>query len=171
MIIKKHIERKTKIDYFLIEGVIDVDSNYFIDSMKKGFDSPRNQNFKTNIQGFMTPWNYFLNDEKFMLIIEEFIKYVDSTIDLTNYNIFEAWGFSSTKNQRTEYHNHLPSTWSGVLYLNDCNSFLNFKDINKKVYMKKGKFVLFSSFLEHGTDFIETDETKWGISFNFGPVL
>ena len=33
MIIKKHIERKTKIDYFLIEWVIDVDSIYFIDSM------------------------------------------------------------------------------------------------------------------------------------------
>ena len=42
----------------------------------------------------------------------------------------------------------------------------DFKQINQSVKPEKGKFVLFSSFLQHGCKASKSENIKYGISFN-----
>ena len=37
MIIEKHIEKQVPQDYMFIEGIVDIDVNYFINKSKEGF--------------------------------------------------------------------------------------------------------------------------------------
>ena len=167
MEIKQHIEKKIKIDCFFIEGEVEIDSEYFISKIKQGFEHPDNKNYQTNIEGKMTPWNFFNNDEKFNEVITKIINYLDYNIPMEKYYLSEAWGFCVEPNRRTKAHDHYPNLWSGVLYLNDCNLSLDFKELGKSVKATKGRFVIFSSFLIHETKLNETNTEKWGISFNF----
>jgi len=166
MQIHRHIEKKIKTDYFFIEGTIDVDSDYFIDLIKKGFEEESNNNYKTNVGGKMTSWKYLNKNINFLRILNKLIHYLDSNVDLHGYELSEAWGFCLGPNEKTKYHGHAPHMWSGVLYLNECNTPLKFEKIDKSVMPAKGKFAIFSSFLRHGTDINETDQTKFGIAFN-----
>ena len=60
MEIKKAIRSKIERDYFFVVGDIDLDAKYFINKIEEGIkDSPLN--YKTNIQGKMTDWNFFIN--------------------------------------------------------------------------------------------------------------
>jgi len=165
MIIENHIEDQVLNDYFFIEGIIDVDSKYFINQIKKGIKQEDNMSFKTNIRDQMTSYNYFNQDKKFIEIIQKFIKYVDDRIKLFPYFLKDSWGFCVKNPGRTKLHNH-PFMFSGVLYLNDHNQTLDFPSINRKVKPKKGKFVLFSSFLLHEAKTNKDKKIKYGISFN-----
>ena len=60
----KQIETQVKKKVFYLEGMIDIDANYFIQEIEKGIINSQN-NHLTNVQGFMTSWDYFLYDEKF----------------------------------------------------------------------------------------------------------
>ena len=62
MRINKIIKDKIKIEYLFIQGVLDIDSNYFINEINKGIKEKENENFKTNVRGLMTSWRYFNND-------------------------------------------------------------------------------------------------------------
>ena len=66
MKLKKVINDKVKKDYFLIEGSLDIDSKYFIKEINKAIQKSDNNNFKTNVQGFMTPWEHFNYNKKFL---------------------------------------------------------------------------------------------------------
>ena len=65
MQIHKHIEKKIEREYFFIKGTIDIDSNYFINEIKKGFEEKSNNSYKTNVGGPMTSWIYFNDNKKF----------------------------------------------------------------------------------------------------------
>ena len=174
MIINDHIESKALCQYFFVEGVIDVDSTYFINKIKEGIEREDNNNFKTNVRDKITSYKYFNSDEKFISIIKKLSKYVDDTYtkpyDLNLYGLISSWGYCISKDHKTRFHDHAPFIWSGVIYLNDHSQCLEFPAINKKIKPEKGKFVLFSSFLKHGTKRNESEETKWGLSFNMSPV-
>ena len=164
--IHNHIENKVLTDYFFIAGTIDIDDKYFFNKIKEGFDKENNMSFQTNVRDHMTPYEYFNNDEKFLNIIRDFISYIDARFNLNRYRLFDSWGYCVRTGNQTRLHNHKPYVWSGVIYLNKHPQFLEFPDINMKVKPEKGKFALFSSFLEHGTNRNESKETKWGMSFN-----
>ena len=66
MIIEKHIEKQVLQDYMFIEGTIDIDTNYFLNKIKEGFQKEDNNNYHSNIKDRMTSWTYFNEDEKFL---------------------------------------------------------------------------------------------------------
>tara|TARA_R100001460_G_scaffold58413_2_gene98230 strand:+ start:252 stop:812 length:561 start_codon:yes stop_codon:yes gene_type:complete len=171
IVIDHHIEDECLTDYFFIEGVIDINSEYFIEKIKRGFQEDNNMAFKTNIRDLMTSYNYFNNDDEFSKILKHFIKYIDERIKLNTYTLQDSWGYCVRTGNKTQVHTHKPSIWSGVLYLNDHSQLLNFPDIKRKVKPEKGKFALFSSFLNHGCKKHKSKETKWGISFNLSSTF
>ena len=59
MKIKRIIEDKVKVDYVLIDGFLNINSNYFIKEINKGVGEKNNNNFNTNVIGHMTSYEYF----------------------------------------------------------------------------------------------------------------
>ncbi len=165
MTIESYVEGEALCDYFFIEGTIEVDSEYFINEIKKGINKKDNMNFKTNVRDHMTSYKYFNNDLKFKKILTELMRYVDEKLSLPEYDLRDSWGYCIRTHNETKLHNH-SDLFSGVLYLNNHNQTLDFPSINRKVKPQKGKFALFSSFLKHEAKKHESKETKWGISFN-----
>lgn len=168
--IKRHIEKEVLKKYFFIEGQVDINSSYFIEKITEGFKQKENKSGQTNIQGLMTSFTYFNKDPEFVKILKTLTAYIDTEIKLNSYYLKNSWGFCTNKNEKTHYHNHEPQMFSGVLYLNNHDLCLNFNEINKSVKPDKGTFVLFSSFLKHGTGVSYSEDTRWGISFDFSWV-
>ena len=168
MIIDDFTHDKVLRDYFFIEGTINLNASYFINKLKEGFNRYDNKSYNTNIKGKMTAWEFLVKDKYFLKIIDQFIPAVDNKIKLPKYHLTEAWGFCAQPNDDTREHDHEPSPWGGVIYLNDHEQTLDFNEINKKVKPAKGKFALFSGFIQHGCKPNKTKEKKWGMSFNMG---
>tara|TARA_R100000329_G_C7520214_1_gene183417 strand:+ start:87 stop:599 length:513 start_codon:yes stop_codon:yes gene_type:complete len=166
MIVEKFFERKVLRQYFFIQGNVEIDFEYFFKKINEGLKDPKNQTFKTNIQGQMTPWEHFCKDEQFIKLLHKFIDLIDENIKLPSYNLRDSWGFCVNKGGFTKFHSHGNNVWSGVLYLNEHDQTLDFPEINQKVKPEKGKFVLFSSFLNHGCKIHRCENSKLGISFN-----
>jgi len=166
MNVEKFFERKVLKQYFFIQGTVKIDSEYLLKKINEGFEDPKNQTFKTNIKGQMTSWQYFNKDEQFIKLIHKFIDLIDENIKLPSYKLQDSWGFCVNKGGSTKFHDHGYDIWSGVLYLNEHDQTLDFPEINQKVKPEKGKFVLFSSFLNHGCKIHRCENSKFGISFN-----
>ena len=66
MKINKVVRDKVKIDYLLIEGTVDIETPYFINEINKGIKENNNENFKTNVNGYMTSWHYFTRNNNFL---------------------------------------------------------------------------------------------------------
>ena len=79
IIIDHHIEDEVLTDYFFIEGTIDINSEYFIEKIKKGFQEDSNMGFKTNIRDLMTSYFYFNEDKEFGKLLNQFIVYEPET--------------------------------------------------------------------------------------------
>ena len=170
MIITKEVQKKYLKEYFFIKGIVDIDSDYFINKIKESCKSKDNLNFQTNIKGLMTPFKFFQEDKKFNEVIHQFIDFIDSTINFPKYHLHNAWGFELKPRHKTNIHNHYEAVWSGVIYLNSANQLLEFPEINETVKPEKGAFALFNGFLLHGCK-KNTDKTsKFGLSFNMHEI-
>ena len=168
MIITKEFNRKVERDYFFIQGILNIDSQYFIQKIKESCASKDNNNYKTNIKGLMTPFEFFKQDQKFLTeVIIPVIDYVDENYKLNNYHILDAWGFEVRPKEKTEFHDHQGALWSGVIYLNNCEQPLEFPQIKQKMKPQEGAFCVFNSFLSHGCKRNLDNISKFGISFNF----
>ena len=170
MIIHKHIERKILTDYFFIEGKVPVDSDYFIKNINRAIKKDGNENYKTHVKGQMTGWQHFAEDQKFNEVLTKLIKEVDTNLNLPRYRLVDAWGYCLKKHEKTNFHNHKPSLWSAALYLNKHSQKLEFPQINQSVKPERGKFVIFSSLLNHGCKESKSDKVKYGISFNMSEL-
>ena len=170
MIINKNVNRKVLKEYFFIKGFIDIDSEYFIEQIKKSCSSEQNMNFKSSIRGLMTPYNFFNKDPKFTEILLPLIDYVDSQYDFPDYRLQDAWGFEVRPRDKTTFHDHHEAVWSGVIYLNDCEQSLDFPEIKEELKPKKGVFAVFSPFLKHGCEKNQDKVSKFGLSFNIAKV-
>jgi hypothetical protein len=170
VIIHKYIERKISTDYFFIEGKLSIDSDYFIKSINKAIKKDGNENYKTHVKGQMTSWQHFVENKKFNEVLGKLIKEVDENLNLPRYRLVDAWGYCLKKDEKTNFHNHTPSLWSAALYLNKHSQKLDFPQINQSVKPEKGKFVLFSSILNHGCEESKSNSVKYGISFNMGEL-
>ena len=167
MKIQQEILSKIERDYFFIAGTIDIDANYFINKIEEGIKYS-SLNFKTNVVGQMTEWNFFKEDKKFIDIIFKFLDYLDNNkIAKKAYFLRGAWGIKESFGGYTKEHDHFPSYLSGSLYLNNHSQKLYFPDIKKEIEPKKGTFVLFSSFLKHYTNRNNTNKSKYALAFNF----
>ena len=167
MHIEKEIKSKIERDYFFIEGNLDIDSEYFINKIEEGVKDS-SLSYKTNVKGHHTEWNFFLKDKNFATIVCKIVDCIEE-LDLINkrFRIREAWGLKEGFGDHTQLHDHAPSCISGTIYLNNHSQKLYFPDIKREVIPQCGKFVLFSSFLNHYTKRNSTDENKYAIAFNF----
>ena len=171
MIINKEINRKVEKEYFFIKGILDIDCQYFIEKIKESCSSKDNNNYVTNILGLMTPYNFFVNDEKFIKeIAHPLMDYVDENYKQISYSLRDAWGFELRPREKTIFHDHHEALWSAVVYLNDCEQNLEFKDIEQKCKPQKGAFCIFSSFLSHGCKKNTDTISKFGMSLNFNEL-
>ena len=166
MKIKKIIKDKVKLDYLFIEGFLDIDSKYFIKEIDKAIQEQDNNNFKTNVQGFMTSWDYFNNNKKFLKSIYPLFDYLDSLDNIKPYELRSSWGLKEDFSHFTQPHDHLPNYLSAIIYLNNHQQMLIFPELQKTFKPKKNSFILFSSFLNHRTDRNLLDKNKYAISIN-----
>lgn len=164
MILEKEIRSKILQDYLFISGKIKINSTYFINKIDS-FVENSNYNFNTNVKGFMTSWDFFVGDDNFLEVLIPIMDKLDE-YGLLKFEIKEAWGLREGFAQFTREHNHLPSYLSGVLYLNDHPQKLEFTDINESIVPEEGRFVIFSSFLNHKAKRNTIERCKYAIAFN-----
>ena len=169
MKIKKVLRSKIERDYFFITGNLKtIDSKYFISKIDEGVKLSSNLNYKTNVMGQRTSFDFFCHDPHFVKIINELIHYLDtSRITIEHrYRLADAWGVKEGFGDYAKKHHHLPHYISGIIYFNNHPQKLYFPDIEEEIKPKDGDFVLFSSFLNHYTDRNTTDKYKYALSFN-----
>jgi len=167
MIIDKEIISKISRDYIFLTGTFNIDSKYFKKRIDEGIQHSK-LNYKTNVYGKHTDWTFFNNDTQFLVLLLEIIDHLESlNIVLKKFTLAEAWGLIENFGDYTRKHDHEPYYLSGVLYLNDHPQKLYFPEIKQAVTPKKGRAVLFSSFLYHATERNLEDKAKYAISFNF----
>ena len=167
MIIQKEIVKTIPREIFFVTGNIDLDAKYFIDKIEQGVLEETNENFKTNVNGQMTNYKYFLHDKNFHNIFFQLSSYIDENYKIKKYELNDAWGVKLGFGNYTQEHDHGGYNWSGAIYLNDHHQSLDFPEIKQSVYPEKGKFVIFPSFLKHSCKRnIENDKLKYGLSFN-----
>ena len=84
--IKKQIEKRLLKEVFLVELGLDINAykDKLIEEINKSVESNRNNNFKTNVKGKMTPWGHFIENEYFVKIIKTVFKKI-SNMKITNY--------------------------------------------------------------------------------------
>ena len=166
MKIDKEIISKTLRDYFFITGTFDIDSKYFKKRIEEGVQNS-SLNYQTHVRGQLTEWQFFNRDEQFKGLLLQLIDYLESlNVELEGFHLEDAWGLIEKFGDYTRKHNHGSSYLSGVIYLNDHYQKLYFPTLKQEIIPKKGKFVLFSSFLTHYTKRNHEHKDKYAISFN-----
>tara|TARA_R100001086_G_C11703591_1_gene222068 strand:+ start:79 stop:597 length:519 start_codon:yes stop_codon:yes gene_type:complete len=166
MILTKTIKDKVEVEYFFIQGVLDLDSNYFINEIDKGIKEKNNQNFKTNVRGLMTSWQYFTHNDHFLKAILPIFDYLDTMEKIKRYYLESAWGLKESFTHYTIEHDHAPNYFSGIIYLNSHPQTLLFPQIKIEYKPRKNSFLIFSSFLEHKTIRNISKKDKYALSFN-----
>jgi hypothetical protein len=168
MNIEKEIISKRNVDYLFISGTVDIDSEYFIRKIEEGINNNDNLNYKTNVKGQHTSFEYFMTDKKFHDFILEIMDYLETlSYSFKPYQLKEAWGIKLGYADYSQVHDHFGCYLSGSLYLNNHNQELIFPEIKRSIKPKKGQFVLFSSDLKHYTKKNISEQNKYGIPFNF----
>jgi len=165
MIISTHIQKPLKLPYFFIQGKIEIDTDYFIQKIKKECEQNTKHNYLTNVRGLKTDWTFFVHDNNFIASLVQLSEYVDQKVEVNPYFLREAWGVELRQFDHTTFHGHA-CEWAGVIYLNSCNQELIFPQIEQKVKPEPGAFALFSGFLKHGCYRKMDQGSKFGISFN-----
>ena len=167
MIIDKEIESKIPRDYLFVSGLIDLDPQYFKKRIDEGVKTS-NLNYKTNVYGRHTDWEFFNRDKEFLVLLFQMLDHLETlTFDLQKFFLRNAWGLIEGLGEYTKRHHHEPNYISGAIYLNDHPQKLYFPDIKQEITPKPGRFALFSSFLSHHTKRNLTEKEKYAISFNF----
>jgi len=158
-LIKTFIERKAQLMEVMVE---DTNTDYFINKIEKNLNNKLT--CVTNVKGEMTDWNFFNKDKNFHDVLKKGLH--NSKIKYPELSLQDSWGIKLLKNQQTKFHTHELCTMSGILYLNDCKTPLEFPELDIEIYPKKNSVLFFDGFLEHGTK-KTLDEVKYAISFNF----
>ena len=167
MIIDKEIVSKIARDYIFVSGISDLDTKYFKKRIDEGIQSST-LNYKTNVYGKHTEWTFFNNDNQFLVLLFQMIDHLEGlSVKLNKFVLKNSWGIIEGMGEHTKRHHHEPYYLSGVLYLNNHSQKLYFPDLQQEVTPQMGRFVVFSSFLEHYTKRNLQHEEKYAISFNF----
>ena len=148
--VEKHIERKIEKGVFFFELKFDVHAKYFIDKIEEGIKSSTNLNYKTNVDGGMTTWNYFVNDLDFKIISQMITSFIDSKIKLPQYVLHEAWGVRTSLFENTKKHDHKGMELSGILYLNDSNQHTYFPELDLKIKPEPGLAIFWNNLYSFG---------------------
>lgn len=170
MKIKKLIEAKIKRNYLFVTGTVDIDCKYFINKIEEGITQSNHKNFVTNVKSFMTEWNYFVADPKFLKIIFPMCDFLDQCKTIRSsdkYVLKDAWGLKQSFGHFTREHDHTPAFASGAIFLNTHKQGLYFPEINKTIPAVAGTFILFSGFLKHKNKRNLLHKERYALAFNF----
>ena len=167
MKIDKEIISKIEREYFFISGIFDIDAKYFKKRIDEGVQHST-YNYKTNVKGMRTDWEFFNEDKNFRTLLLQIMDYLEQlNFALEPCKLKHSWGIIEKFGDFTNKHKHAPAYFSGNLYLNDHHQKLYFPEIKQEITPKKGRFVIFSSFLVHHTKRNLLDAAKYAIAFNF----
>ena len=166
MDIQKEIKSKIERDYFFIEANLVLDYEYFINKINENINTENNLNYKTNVKGKQTSWEFFNQDPQFLKTLFIIFDYLDRIKDMRNYHLGTAWGVREDYGDYSRIHDHLPCFLSGIIYLNKHSQKLCLPEIKEEVIPACGKLILFSSFLKHYTPRNLTNDSKYAIAFN-----
>ena len=133
-----------------------------------GITSRRSINYKTNVQGKHTEWEFFNKDKEFHILLFQIIDHLEALkINFQPFFLHSSWGIIEGLGEHTQKHHHEPEYLSGALYLNAHPQKLYFPDIQQEITPEIGRFAVFSSFLSHHTKRNLIEKEKYAISFNF----
>jgi len=167
MKIDKEILSKIPRDYIFVSGTIDLNTKYFKKRIDEGV-KVSSINHKTNVFGRHTEWHFFNEDKEFAVLLLQLVDHLESLpIKLSSFSLRESWGIIEGIGGHTIKHTHEPCYLSGVIYLNDHHLKLYLPDIKQEITPQPGRFVIFSSFLDHYTKRNTKEKEKYAISFNF----
>ena len=124
--------------------------------------------FKTNVPR-MTSFHRFNGDPDF----HHFLKLIKSDINKIykkSFIIEDSWGVSMNKGDFTRAHDHQEcSAFCGILYLTTGGPGTSFPEIKKVINPVKGRFILFSSMLEHFVNPCDIDK-RYSLAFNMNQI-
>ncbi len=141
-----------------------LDTKYFINKIDKNLST--NLNRKTNIKGGMTEFDFFKTDKKFQQLLTK--TFNRENVDIPHCNLEKAWGIKMKKGDSTSFHVHNVD-YSGIIYLTDSTTPIEFPEIKLKILPKKNMLLFFSGMLEHGTGILKRG-TKYAIPFNLNII-
>lgn len=144
----------------------DIVHNFILD-IKNNLD-PNKENY-TNVQGGMTSWLHFLNNDNFKNFFTYLINKHQTTQPslfkyfLERYEITNAWGNEIKPNDSLNYHTH--PCWHGILYLTKgCDLLL--PELNIKITPEAGDYYIFPPEVVHGFDKSKEQENRYSLIFN-----
>ena len=123
-------------------------------------------NYKTNVKGKMTGWEFFKNIPEFNKILLE-IGQIFNSFNFRAMTLSQAWGNIIEKGDEVMMHNHRYNSVSGVLYLTENGPGTYFPQFNKTIVEKIGKFVFFSAEADHGVAKSNVKQKRYTIACNF----
>jgi len=150
-----------------------------IRTIKDGGDK---QNRASNVKAsIMTDWKMqnepgFVDLEKEIASIVNYlpnvleINHPDGGVFSHRMEISDMWGMCYKKNDYTDVHNHWPTVWSGVFYLDiptDYAGTLFFPTLEHNIEPVTGQLVIFSGSTWHGVKTLQSNGERLAISFNY----
>ena len=144
----------------------DIVHNFILD-IKNNLD-PNKENY-TNVQGGMTSWLHFLDNDNFKQFFTYLINKHQTTQPslfkyfLERYEITNAWGNEIKPNDSLNYHTH--PCWHGILYLTKgCDLLL--PELNIKITPEPGDYYIFPPEVVHGFDKYKGENNRYSLIFN-----
>jgi hypothetical protein len=104
----KQINKDIKVPIDFIELKLNIleHKDILISEIEKGIIENSNMNFKTNVKGKMTAWDYFNKNTYFRKILSESFDHIEGIFDFPECHLLEAWGIKIEEGERTNLHNH-----------------------------------------------------------------
>jgi hypothetical protein len=126
-------------------------------------------NYKTNVKGKMTSWEFFKNVPEFNKILLD-IGQIFASFPFRAMTLAQAWGNIIEKGDEVLIHNHRYNHVSGVLYLTENGPGTYFPQFNKTIVEKIGKFVFFNGEVNHGVVPSNIKQKRYTIACNFNEI-
>ena len=152
-------------DYLFLTGKININYKHFISKIEEGLKES-SLHFKTNVVGYMTPFNYFNKDEQFLKILYVLFEEIETFPKVDAFEFKDCWGIRESFSNYTRPHEHKGSNLAGIIYLNDHTQPLKFPQIDQEIKPEKGRFVIFSGFLTHSSPRNLSRKSKYALVFN-----
>ena len=132
------------------------------------------QDYKTNVKAYMTDWDIsnkpgFKQLTKHIISITKYLSEKYYHRKDTKLRIDNMWGMIYKRDEYAMVHDHWPSIWSGVYYINvpdNGGSDLYFPQLKTSLSPKENQMVIFDGYLRHGVKPNKSDKERIAVSFN-----
>ena len=159
----------------IIDNCVEINS-YLISLINEEQSNPDHRNHESNVKAWHT--NYLLHhtNRRFKPIIDISLNFCQTisteyfNTDDLNYKCINFWAMKYTKGNYALRHNHFPSDFSCVYYVDvkEGSSPIIFED-SHVIYPKNGMLILFPGYINH--DVPPTDSDRTVISMNISKWL